>query len=168
MGRRLMPFLPGSSPSSLVSHMNILAAKAPQAEAVPLLPLLGRLRARGIKLGVATNDAEMPARAHLKMAGVGDLFDFVVGSDSGYGCKPQPGMLLAFANQMKLKPSEVVMVGDSRHDMLAGRNAGMATVAVISGMNPESGLGKLADGVMPDISALPAWIEEFSLADTLV
>ena len=164
----LLPFLPGASPSSLVLQMNISAAEAPQAEAVPLQPLLGRLRARGMKLGLATNDAELPTRAHLRSAGIGDLFDFVAGSDSGYGCKPQPGMLLAFAAAMRLKPAEVVMVGDSRHDLLAGRAAGMLTVAVESGLGRGAELRKLADAILPDAGALPDWIEEFSLADTLV
>jgi phosphoglycolate phosphatase len=164
----LLPFLPGSSPSSLISHMNILAAEAPQAEAVPLQPLLGRLRARGLRLGVATNDAELPARAHLESVGIADLFDFVSGSDSGYGAKPQPGMLLAFAKQMRLSPSSIAMVGDSRHDILAGRAAGMVTVAVVPDSNANDGLGSMADKVVSDIGELPGWIEEFGLAETLV
>jgi len=52
----------------------------------------------------------------------------------------------------------VVMVGDSRHDLLAGRRAGMQTIAVLSGMTPEAELVELADAILPDIGALPGWI----------
>ena len=41
------------------------AELAPQRPAAPLGPLLAGLRGQGLKLGVATNDAEAPARAHL-------------------------------------------------------------------------------------------------------
>ena len=159
MAECLLPFLPGATPSSLINQMNVSAAEAPQAEAAPLKPLLGRLRARHLKLGVATNDAELPARAHLRTAGVGDLFDFVAGFDSGYGSKPSPGMALAFADQMQLDPRDVVFVGDSRHDLLTGQAAGMITVAVLTGLADEDDLAPLARVVLPDVGALPDWLE---------
>jgi phosphoglycolate phosphatase len=71
-----------------------------------------------------TNDAEAPAHAHLNRAGVADLFDFVAGCDSGHGAKPAPGQLLAFARRTGLAPERVVMVGDSLHDLHAGRMPG--------------------------------------------
>ncbi len=161
----LLPFMPGASPSSLISHMNLAAAEAPQIAAVPLQPLLGSLRARGVKLGVATNDAIVPARAHLRSAGIVDLFDFVSGSDSGFGAKPHPGPCFAFAEATRLPPSRIAMVGDSRHDLLAGRAAGMITVAVESGLNDPYALASLADFVMGDIGELPEWLEKQELLE---
>ena len=38
-----------------------------------------------------------------------------------HGAKPGPGMLLAFATLCGLAPARVAMVGDSRHDLMAGR-----------------------------------------------
>ena len=63
-----------------------------------------------------------------------ELFDFVAGCDSGWGGKPAPGQLLAFVAQCGLTPARVAMVGDSKHDLDAGRAAGMAAVAVLTGM----------------------------------
>ena len=60
-------------------------------EAVPLVPLLDGLIHQGLVLGVATNDSEAPARAHLASLGVLDRFAFVAGYDSGHGAKPAPG-----------------------------------------------------------------------------
>lgn len=154
----LLPHVPGASPLTLVARMNALAAVAPQAEAVPLAPLLGALRGQGLRLGVATNDAEGPARAHLEGAGVLTMFDFIAGFDSGHGAKPAPGQLLAFAEQMGLRPAQVAMVGDSRHDLHAARAAGMAAVAVLSGIADRAELQPHADVVLPDIGHLPDWL----------
>ncbi|MBN8290367.1 HAD family hydrolase [Rhodobacter sp. NTK016B] len=136
--------------SALVSGA---AAEAPLVPAVPLRPLLARLRASGLRLGVATNDYEAVARRHL--AAEADLFDLIAGFDSGHGGKPAPGMLLAFAEHCGLRPDEILMVGDSRHDLLAGRAAGMRTLAVLTGVATEADLEDLADAVRPDIGHLP-------------
>jgi phosphoglycolate phosphatase len=142
----------------LVGLLNAEAAQAPMAEAVPLLPLLNGFRAQGLKLGVATNDAEAPARAHLDAAGVTALFDFIAGSDSGHGGKPAPGMCLGFTAATGLAPARVVMVGDSTHDLAAGRAAGMQTVGVLTGLAGAEVLAPLADVILPDIGALPSWL----------
>lgn len=143
----------GQPAEVLAPRLSAAAANAPLAEAVPLRPLLERLRGAGLKLGVATNDFEAVARTHVE--GVQDLFDFVAGFDSGHGGKPAPGMLLAFAQRCGLPPSAVLMVGDSRHDLVAGRAAGMSTLAVLTGVAQEADLADLADAVRPDIGHLP-------------
>ncbi|MGB8623637.1 MAG: HAD-IA family hydrolase, partial [Paracoccaceae bacterium] len=109
-------------------------------------------------LGVVTNDAEAPARAHLKAAGVEGRFDFIAGCDSGHGAKPAPGQLLAFADAMNLAPDSVLMIGDSRHDLLAGRKAGMWTAGVLSGLALADDLRDLADVILPDIGHLPGYL----------
>ncbi len=154
----LLPHLPGVDAAALVALMNARATLAPQTPAVPLRPLLGGLRDRGLRLGLATNDAEAPARAHLAAAGVTDLFDFVAGYDSGHGAKPAPGQLLAFARAFGLAPASVLMVGDSTHDLVAGRRAGMRTLAVLTGLATAADLAPHADVVLADIGAIPDWL----------
>ncbi len=139
-------------------RMNLLAADAQMIPAVPLAPLLQGLRQQGLKLGVATNDAASPAHAHLAQAGIAGFFDLVLGCDSGFGSKPHPGMLMAFANHTGLAPARIAMVGDSKHDLHAARAAGMVAVAVLTGVATESELAPLADVVLADISKLPGWL----------
>ena len=143
---------------TLVSIMYEESADVPLAEAVPLIAFLTGLRAGGMKLGLATNDGEAPARAHLAAVGVAQLFDFIAGSDSGYGGKPAPGMCQAFAEAVGLAPERVVMVGDSTHDLIAGRAAGMQTVGVLTGLANTDTLRPLADAVLPDIGHLDTWL----------
>lgn len=154
----LLPYLPGSTPAALITRMNASAALAPMQQATPLKPLLSHFTAQGIRVGLATNDAEAPARAHLRAVGVEDRFDFIAGCDSGYGAKPGPGQLLAFADQMGVNPADVLMVGDSRHDLIAGRAAGMGTVGVLSGLATARDLEGFADIILADIGHLPGYL----------
>ncbi|MBN9888326.1 HAD family hydrolase [Salipiger abyssi] len=139
-------------------YLTETGSEAPLIEAVPLVPLMARLDALGLALGVMTNDAEIAARAHLRSAGIEMAFRFIAGFDSGFGAKPDPAPLLAFADAVGLLPGRVVMVGDSPHDLSAGRAAGMQTVAVLTGPIGAAELAPLADVVLPDIGHLPAWL----------
>lgn len=155
----LLPHLPGLEAARLVDHMNALSATAELVPAAPLVPLFDQFAGLGLRIGLVTNDGEAPARAHLQAAGILHRFDFVAGFDSGHGAKPEPGPLLAFAAAVGLRPDEIVMVGDSRHDLLAGRAAGMRTVGVLTGVAERGALADLADAVLGNIGDLPGWIE---------
>ncbi|MCK0150653.1 HAD family hydrolase [Marivita sp. S6314] len=158
LAKALAAEMPGMSQAEVLHSINHQAAQAPMAEAVPLKPLLDRFASNALRLGVATNDAEHPAFAHLDTAGIRDFFDFVVGSDSGFGAKPGTGQLLAFCERVSVAPEQTVMVGDSTHDLVAGRNAGMWTAAVLTGIANHEELCDHADVVLPDIGHLPAWL----------
>lgn len=154
----IAPLIPARDPADLEAWLDATAQDAPLAPAVPLDPLLTGLRARGLRLGVMTNDSEAGARAHLGTAGVTHLFDMITGFDSGWGGKPDPAPLLAFATATGLPPARIVMVGDSTHDLIAGRRAGMQTVAVLTGMASADDLAPQADAVLPDIGHLADWL----------
>ena len=158
------PFVPHWDKAELQAYGDASAAKAPLVSPTDLTQLMPRLRAKGLQLGVATNDAESSARAHMKNLGVHDQFDAIFGYDSGHGAKPQPGMQLAFAAQIGVGPSKIAMIGDSEHDMSAGRAAGMICVGVLSGPAAESDLAPYADVVLPHIGHLPDWLDSQSNA----
>lgn len=130
-----------------------------QVPVCDLKTVLGSL-AGTYALGIATNDRESSARVHLTSVGIDTCFDFIAGYDSGHGAKPGPGQLLAFAKSVNVRPEHAVMVGDSRHDLLAGRAAGMRTVAVLTGVVVATELSDLADVVLPDISHLEHWLKQ--------
>lgn len=156
----LLPHLPRAlSRAALVERIDSTAMAVPLEEAVPLVPFLAALAARGLGLGVVTNDSEAPARRHLERKGILGAFGTIVGYDSGHGAKPAPGPLLAAAAALGVAPERAVMVGDSRHDLAAGRAAGMATVGVLTGPAAAADLAPLADVVLPDIGHLPAWLD---------
>ncbi len=157
IAKALSSHLPNLSTPELLHFMNEAAENAPQAEATPLIPLLTRL-GENYKLGISTNDAEVAARAHLKSASIDGFFDFIAGYDSGFGAKPEPGMQIAFCEATNLEPHEVAMVGDSTHDLIAGRSAQMITVGVLTGLATKADLAPYADVVFPSIADLPEWL----------
>ncbi len=154
----LAPFLPHMERAVLDYRFAVASAEVPQVPAVELPPLFERLVAAGYVLGVVTNDTEASAREHLDDFGIAALTEFVAGADSGHGAKPEPGPLLAFSEATGLTEEAVVMVGDTGHDLRAGRAAGMTTVGVLTGMTPEGILAPWADAVLPDIGHLPDWL----------
>lgn len=158
----LQPHLPGAELTNLKHRIDEAAARAGMIEAVPLVPLFTALRGRGLKLGIVTNDSERPARRHIETHGLTGLVDFIAGYDSGHGAKPGPGMLNAFLREQGMRPGQVAMVGDSRHDMEAGQAAGMMRIAVLTGIATEADLAPHADVVLRDIGALPTWLDQHS------
>lgn len=143
------------APAEIVDILSGASAQARMVPVLPLAPLLDALRVAGHVLGVATNADEREARRHLEEAGIIGQFAHVLGYDSGYTPKPAPDMLLGFAARSGVAPGEVVMVGDSTHDLVAGRAAGMLTVGVLTGLAPADVLAPHADVVLPDIGHLP-------------
>ncbi|TQS73157.1 HAD family hydrolase [Rhodobacteraceae bacterium] len=155
----LAALLPHWSERDLSREMQRQACAAPQVAATPLGPLLAGLRARGLRLGVVTNDDEASARHHLMREGILPFFDIVIGADSGFGAKPDAGPLLAAAHQMDMAPDECVMVGDSLHDLRAAKAAGMGGVGVLTGPAGGDVLAPHALAVLPSIAALCAWLD---------
>jgi phosphoglycolate phosphatase len=154
----LAPCLPDLGRQSLKEHLILRSAELVPVEAVPLGPLAAHLSEAGLRLGVATNDSEVPTRAQLAALGLEEAFDFIAGADSGHGFKPGPGPCLAFLDAIGVAPGAAVMVGDSRHDLDAGRAAGMRCVAVLTGVADAATLAPHADAVLPDIGHLPRWL----------
>ena len=150
----LAPLLTNWSLEAIEKLLNEQANDLPLAEVTPLKPYFSDLRSRGLKVGVMTNDSEDNAMAQLVSVNLNphDDLDFVAGYDSGYGAKPAPDPLLAFARAVELAPSDVAMVGDSLHDLTAGQRAGMKTIGVLTGPATQADLSPVADTILPDIS----------------
>ena len=146
------------SPADLTRRIVEMSQEVEPVALMPLAPILQDLTGAGLTLGVATNDAAGPTAFQLDALGIADCFAFVAGFDSGYGGKPAPGQCLAFADAIAVPPGQIAMVGDSLHDMHAGRAAGMVCVAVTSGLAGYDDLAPAADVVLPDISHLPGWV----------
>lgn len=157
--RALQRGLPHLSLAQLVEFVVTSAAQAPLAPATDLPLLLGDLSKRGLKLGVMTNDSEQVARSNLETAGITRYFDFIAGYDSGYGMKPDPDPLLAFARAVEIAPAQVAMVGDSTHDLRAARAAGMVSIAVLTGVAKTPELAPWADVILSDIGHLPGFLD---------
>lgn len=125
--------------------------------AVPDLPgFLAGLKDRGYALGIATHDSYDSTLNQVQAAGADGLFSFIAGYDSGFGLKPEPGMLMAFSEQTGHRPQHIAVVGDSIGDlaMVSNSGAGLA-IGVLSGPAREADLAPHADHVIETIAGLP-------------
>lgn len=95
--------------------------------------LMESLRQRGLAWGVVTNKSE---RFTLPLTAGMPLFDSaqaIVAGDTTAHTKPHPAPLLEAAKRLGIEPSRCVYVGDDERDIVAGRAAGMRTVAATYG-----------------------------------
>lgn len=122
----------------LVKEMREMYAKN-HLQLIQLLPnakeILEELKKKGYQLGIASTKLRkfiMEALIHFELA---DYFEVVVSGYEVENHKPAPDIILETAKQMKVNPKNCVYIGDSPTDIIAGREAGTLTIAVLTGAN---------------------------------
>ena len=94
-------------------------------------------------LGLVTSKMRSGAVRGLRIAGLEDAFDVIVGSDEVTHPKPHPEPVLLALERLGATPESAVFIGDSRHDLECGRAAGVKTAAVLWGPFDRSHLADL-------------------------
>ena len=117
--------------------------------------LLDQLAKKKIIMGISTNDQEETAHYQLKQSNLHSYFSYIFGSDSGFGSKPDIGMQKEFIKLTKIKPQNILMVGDSEFDMISGKNSGMISVGVLTGPASEEELSRTSDFVLNSVCDIP-------------
>jgi phosphoglycolate phosphatase len=75
--------------------------------------------------------------------------------------KPHPAMLLELMAEMQLEASELLMIGDTSHDLQMARSAGVDAVAVTYGAHPEPALRcHEPRACITSIAELGRWLSE--------
>jgi phosphoglycolate phosphatase-like HAD superfamily hydrolase len=123
--------------------------------------LLDALAARpDVALGLLTGNWERGARIKLSRFDLNRFFPF-----GAFGCdavdrSDLPPVALERAERAlgrRFRPDEVLIVGDSRHDVSCARAHGIPALAVATGRTPPATLAAAgADWVIPDLTAAPA------------
>lgn len=96
---------------------------------------LAALTSREVIVTLVTNKPAAFIDPILQALGLRDYFRATLGGDSLPEKKPHPAPLLHLAAQFDIEPRQCLMVGDSRHDVEAGKRAGFRTLAVPYGYN---------------------------------
>ena len=120
---------------------------------------LAQLHSAGLRLGVATNDSTAGAERTLLALGVAQMFTAAYGYDAVANPKPAPDTVHAFCDLTGLKPSQLAMVGDNRHDLEMAKAGGVGlAIGVLSGTGTRETLSPLADVVLDSIADLPGFL----------
>jgi pyrophosphatase PpaX len=90
-------------------------------------------RDAGIATGVVTSKGHGMTTRSLQHVGLLDAFDVIVTADDTPRHKPDPLPVRHALEQLALAPDRALFVGDSTHDMHAGRGAGTFTGAALWG-----------------------------------
>lgn len=122
---------------------------------------VGGLRRRGWPVGIVTSKRRRPALEGLEACGYPlGWFDVLVAADDVERGKPDPGPVRAALEAMDGRPARSVFVGDSVHDMEAGRAAGTATAAALWGPYGREDLAPAApDHWLSDAAELEALLD---------
>lgn len=100
-------------------------------EAYPtVVETINKLKQAGLKLGIVTTKLSDTAKLGLKITGMDQLFDVLIGLDDVENAKPHPEPILKAMNLLHANPMTTLMVGDNYHDIEAGHNAGVKTAGV--------------------------------------
>ncbi|MFI5279066.1 MAG: HAD-IA family hydrolase [Gemmatimonadales bacterium] len=91
------------------------------------------LKAEGARMGIVTSKNLRGLNRGLTLCGFDGLFDVLMTSDMMEASKPDPAPVHAALAQLGALPAEALMVGDSPHDIAAGRSAGTKTAACLWG-----------------------------------
>uniref|UniRef100_A0A8R1I934 Phosphoglycolate phosphatase n=1 Tax=Caenorhabditis japonica TaxID=281687 RepID=A0A8R1I934_CAEJA len=117
--------------------------------------LFSRLKQHGSKIAVCTADNRKSSLLALKRMGVTHLVDMIVcGDDKNTIPKPNPHNALKICSFLNIKPSQAIMVGDTRVDIEMAHNAQLgAAVGVLSGIGCRDHLHK-ADVLLDHVGHL--------------
>jgi len=98
-----------------------------------IAPVLDALDRAGMPWAIVTNKATRFGEPLVHALGLGSRAATLVCGDTTAHSKPHPAPLLEAARRLGVSPAGCVYVGDDRRDVVAGRAAGMETVAVAWG-----------------------------------
>jgi len=117
---------------------------------------LKTLKANGIKLAIGSSSKN--ARTILEKLNLMDLFDAISDGNNISQSKPDPEVFIKAAEYLMVSPSECIVVEDAKSGILAGKNAGMITVAY------GAAAGKYAaDYFIATISGIRSVLSELSI-----
>lgn len=120
--------------------------------------MLEGLRERGHHLAVATGKPRRGLDRALAASGIGALFAATRCGDETHS-KPHPAMLLELMAELALEKNDLLMIGDTSHDLGMARNAGVDAVAVAYGAHPPETLNALGPrACVSSVVELQQWL----------
>jgi HAD superfamily hydrolase (TIGR01509 family) len=105
---------------------------------------IGALRARGLHVGIVSNIDDDYLLPMLARCGLAEELDAWTSSEQAASCKPSPGIYQVALEKAGAAPEQVLFVGDSREQDIAGARAlGMTTALIVEPDSPPPGSGTL-------------------------
>jgi len=118
------------------------------------------LNRQGIKVSLLTTKVQEQAEKIINHFNLRSSFHYLMGRRDGLAHKPSPEPLIYICNQLNIKPSETLMVGDTELDIQCGKGAGAQTCGVLFGYRTKDQLEKeKPDFLISSLSELKTILE---------
>ncbi|ADU31812.1 pyrophosphatase PpaX [Evansella cellulosilytica] len=111
---------------------------------------LEKLEEKGYKMAIVTTKSRGTAVRGLELMKLDKFFDVVVSLDEVENYKPHPEPLEKAMAALQADRSKTLMVGDSKHDILGGKNAGTKTAGVAWSIQGKESLQTYEPDIMLD------------------
>lgn len=111
---------------------------------------VAELERRGQALAIVTSKHRRSALRGMELCGIVRHFEVVVTPEDVANPKPHPEPVLLALKRLGVAPDEALFVGDSPHDVAAGRAAGTRTAAALWGPFPRRALEEAGPDVLLD------------------
>lgn len=95
--------------------------------------LLAALKDRGVRIAVLSNKPHAQTVDVVESLFGRGYFDVIQGQREGVPIKPDPGGVFEILKEFKLKPEDILYLGDTATDMRTGKSAGAFTVGALWG-----------------------------------
>lgn len=105
-----------------------------------VVEMVQKLHRQAAKLALVTSKLRTGTEYGLRLLGLEEEFSVRICADDVECGKPHPEPVLKALAALDASPDEAVFIGDSRHDIEAGRRAGVTTAAVAWGPFPREKL----------------------------
>ena len=93
--------------------------------------VIEQLKNEGLKLGLVTSASKNTVNKAIDQFPSFNQFDIIITRDDVSNAKPNPEPILLGAQNLKINPKDIVMVGDLPVDVEAAHNAGCKSIAVL-------------------------------------
>lgn len=97
------------------------------------IPALKALKARGVRMALASSADHVKIAANLRVAGLdGGVFDVIIGGEDVANKKPAPDIYLLAAERLGCDPAHCLVIEDSAIGLAAAKAAGMRCMVTVS------------------------------------
>lgn len=121
--------------------------------------LIEDLSQQGYLLAVATGKSRAGLNRVLNETGLTAYFDGTRTVDESFS-KPHPAMLLELSDELQVQTDRMLMIGDTTHDLLMAKNAGIKSIGVNYGAHSAKELESMAPLYIADsVKDLREWLK---------
>ncbi|MDP3876893.1 MAG: HAD-IA family hydrolase [Methylobacter sp.] len=127
-----------------------------------MVDTLAAIEAQGLKWGVITNKRKRFTDPLMDALNLTERAACIVSGDTTANSKPHPEPMLLACKQAAVDPKQCVYIGDALHDITAGKNAQMKTLAAVYGYLKPGDAPETwgADALIESPPHLSIWIAE--------